>query len=74
MRGLYPVETVSTVGKICAEVSSVYPRSGCFFVSTILRSFVEPHILSIEFSLSYVNVQPIYQSQFIGFSSVYIRV
>ena len=43
LRGLYPVETISIVGKICAEVTSHYVSFEVIFLSRsykILQSFL----------------------------------
>ena len=45
LRGLYPVETISTVGKICAEVSSLLFSSNiplCFISLDISKKYLPP--------------------------------
>lgn len=38
LRGLYPVETISVVGKICAEVSFCFLSLACFHGVCVLLS------------------------------------
>lgn len=53
LRGLYPVETISIVGKICAEVSySTEPfiltiLSQVMYISSILLVFVDNHFFRL---------------------------
>lgn len=53
LRGLYPVETVSTVGKICAEVNLPFMFVfSCFYHPNL---FLGRTYLSVEFAFVYIH-------------------